>query len=257
MTKIVAITNNKGGVAKTTTAFNLGGGLAKQGKRVLLIDLDPQSNLSSAFKLDVMSENNIGSVLLKRKTLNEVLHRGELMDILPASLQMIGLEKELISATARESLLKNALSKQGFKNNYDWILIDCPPNLGAFTANAFVCSDLFLVPFQTEFFSFTGLSNILHFAEAIKEDLNPDLELCGILLTKYNDEQRGNVPKTIAKEVRKNELVGAKVFKTSIRQSISLMESPMSGLTVFDYAPQSNGAKDYKNLTQEILTLYV
>src|SRR6188768_3113200 len=109
MTKIVAITNNKGGVAKTTTALNLGGGLAKQGKRVLLIDLDPQSNLSSAFRLDIRSEDNIGNVLLKRKSISDILHQGELMDILPASLQMIGLEKELISATARESALNNAL----------------------------------------------------------------------------------------------------------------------------------------------------
>ena len=255
MTKIVAITNNKGGVAKTTTALNLGGGLAKQGKRVLLIDLDPQSNLSSAFRLDIRSEDNIGNVLLKRKSISDILHQGELMDILPASLQMIGLEKELISATARESALNNALKK--IKGNYDWILIDCPPNLGTYTANAFVCSDFYLVPFQTEFFSFTGLSNILHFAEAIQEDLNPELELLGILLTKYNDGQRGNVPKAIAKEVRENEIVGNKVFKTSIRQSIPLIESPMSGKTIFEYAPESNGAKDYQNLTEEILQMYV
>jgi chromosome partitioning protein len=255
MTKIVAITNNKGGVAKTTTAFNLGGGLAKRGYKVLLIDLDPQANLTYAFKLNTDSDDNIGNVLLKRKNLSDILHKGELMDLLPASMKMTGIEKELVAATSRESILKAVLSKQKFKEGYDWILIDCAPNLGDFTTNAFVCSDLFLVPFQTEAFSFAGLSKVLRFAEAVQEFLNPDIELLGILLTRYNDDQNINMPKLIAKEVREKEGIGNKVFKTTIRQSTPLMESPMSGKTIFDYSPKSNGAKDYNNLTEEILKL--
>jgi chromosome partitioning protein len=258
MGKIIAITNNKGGVAKTTTTLNLGAGLAKQGHRVLLIDTDPQANLSSSFKLDDQSDNNLGNFLIKNKKWKDILVRfdlpeGKFIDIAPAARQMENVERVLFSENSREKILKRMLEKENIKSNYDFVLIDCGPNLGLLTCNALCASDEFLIPFQSEYFAQIGTAKILEFAFMFKDpDLNPDLELCGIVITQYNDNMRGKAIKEITQEVRTSG-VADKVFRTYIRKNIKLMESPMYGQNIFDYAPDSNGAIDYGNLTQEFL----
>lgn len=258
MGKIIAITNNKGGVAKTTTALNLGIGLVRMDKKVLLIDADPQANLSSSFKLDDRTDNNLGNFLIKNKTWKNILIKyvlpdGKTIDIAPAARQMENTEKLLFSENSREKILRKMLEKEKIKDQYDYILIDCGPNLGLLTCNALCAADEFLIPFQSEFFAQKGTATILEFAFMFKDpDLNPDLELCGIVITQYNDNMRGKAIKEITQEVRSSG-VADKVFKTYIRKNVKLMESPMYGKNIFDYAPESNGAIDYHNLTLEFL----
>jgi chromosome partitioning protein len=258
MGKIIAFVNNKGGVGKTTSVLNLGAGLAKMGERVLLIDTDPQANLSISFKINDLTDNNLGNFLIGSKSWEEILisHQlpdGKFIDIVPAARQMQNTEKLLFSENAREKKLKKLLDKEKVKENYTYILIDCGPNLGLLTQNALCAADEFIIAFESEFFSQKGTVNILEFAYMFKDpDLNPNLDLFGILITQYNENMRGKAIKEITQEVRTSG-VADKVFKTYIRRNIKLMESPMHGKNIFDYAPDSNGAADYLNLTKEFL----
>jgi chromosome partitioning protein len=262
MAVIVALTNNKGGVGKTTTALNLGVGIAMIGHKVLLIDADPQANLSSSFKLDDNSENNLGNFLIGGKKWKEILHRQDLsdnryIDIAPAARAMESMEKTLFSERSREKILRKALEKEKVREHYDFVIIDCGPNLGLLTTNALCAADEFIIPFQTEFYSFKGTSTILEYAQMMKEpDLNPSLEFGGIIITKFHENMRGSLPKEFVRDIKESE-VGQKVYSTYIRTNNKLMESPMYGKSIFEFDDQSNGSTDYKNLVVEFLTKHV
>ncbi|MCS6796342.1 MAG: ParA family protein [Raineya sp.] len=246
--KVIAITNNKGGVGKTTTALNIAGGLSKLQQRVLVIDLDPQANLTMSYGINERNQKHVGRLLLQELTFTEVVQSINGVDVLPASQSMIALEKKLVEETLSELFLKRVLA--GLKNNYEFIIIDCGPNLGKLTANALCAATHFIVPVHTEFFSFKGIQTLFAFAQNVKDMINPEIELMGILLTKYNENTRTSVHKQVAESIRKS---GNRVFKSVIRQNIALSESPMVGKDIFTYAPDSNGAKDYLQLCQEIL----
>jgi chromosome partitioning protein len=261
MAKIIAICNNKGGVGKTTTALNLGIGVALIGYKVLLIDADPQANLSLSFKLDDRSENNLGNFLIGVKSWKDIVHTRELdknlsIDIAPAARAMESLEKVMFSENSREKILRKKLEKEHVRNKYDFIFIDCGPNLGILTTNAMCAADEFLIPFQSEFYSVNGTSTILEYASMLKEpDLNPNLEFAGIVITKYHENMRGKTIKEFVKDVRESQ-VGEKVYKTYIRSNMKLMESPMYGKSIFEYDPESNGSTDYRNLVTEFLSAH-
>jgi len=259
MGTIIAITNNKGGVGKTTTTLNLGIGVAMLGYKVLLIDSDPQSNLSLSFKLDDKSENNLGNFLIGAKPWKEIVQRRKLdkehhIDIAPAARAMEGMEKILFSERSREKVLRKALEREKIKEKYDFVFIDCGPNLGILTTNALCAADEFIIPFQSEFFSVNGTSTILEYASMLREpDLNPNLEFGGIIITRYHENIRGKTIKEFVSDIRASQ-VGDKVYNTFIRTNIKLMESPMYGQSIFEYAEDSNGSIDYKNLVTEFLS---
>jgi len=248
--QIIAITNNKGGVGKTTSTLNIAGGLARLGKKVLVIDLDPQANLTISYGINEKSQNHIGRLLLQEQSFQEIVQKTGKVDVLPSSHSMIALEKKLVEETLSELFLKRALNP--LKDKYDYAIIDCGPNLGKLTANALCAATDFIVPIHTEFFSFKGIQTLFAFAQNVKDMINPDIKLMGILLTKYNENTRTAVHKQVAASIKNS---GNKVFKSYIRQNIALSESPMAAKDIFDYAPDSNGAEDYLNLCKEIINL--
>ncbi|KOY84352.1 hypothetical protein AD998_21320 [bacterium 336/3] len=246
--KVIAVTNNKGGVGKTTSCLNIAGGLAKLGKKVLTIDMDAQANLTISYGISEKTQNHIGRVLLKELSFDEAVHKVGKVDVLPSSHSMIALEKKLVEETLSELFLKRALNT--VKDKYDYVIIDCGPNLGKLTANALCAATDFIVPIHTEFFSFKGIQTLFSFAQNVKDMINPDIKLMGILLTKYNENTRTAVHKQVASNIKNS---GNKVFESYIRQNIALSESPMAAKDIFDYAPDSNGADDYLELCKEII----
>jgi chromosome partitioning protein len=252
VSRVYAIVNQKGGVGKTTTAANLAAGLAKRSKRILMIDLDAQANLSAHFGWAVNDEQ--GS-----KSMYDVLRHNEAMDdvvspvddnlwLAPASLLLSAADLELGGVIGRESLLKRAL--KGYIDQYDAVIIDCPPSLGLLSLNGLVAASRVILPVQSEFLSLHGVRQLLDTIDSVRSAYNPSLEVGGVLLCLFDSRRR--LARSVADTVR--EYFGDLVFDTIIRTNVSLAEAPARGCSVFDYDAKSSGAEDYGNLADEIIS---
>tara|TARA_R110002096_G_scaffold28336_25_gene86016 strand:- start:2125 stop:2880 length:756 start_codon:yes stop_codon:yes gene_type:complete len=246
--KIIALTNQKGGVGKTTSTINLGAGLAKLGKKVLLIDLDPQANLTYSLKMHSnRMEKTIYHGLKGEASLKEILIKHNGFDFIPSSLELSGAEMELANEPAREGLLKNLLT-QLKADEYDYVLIDCPPNLGLLTLNAFTAVTEIFIVLQSEYLALHGLSKLLDLIRIVQQRLNKQLEVGGIICTMYDN--RKNLNKEVVGHIK--DYFGKKVFKTIIRDNVALAEAPSHHKTIFEYDGGSAGAQDYFALAKEI-----
>ena len=244
----VAISNMKGGTGKTTTAMNLGAGLARLGKRVLLVDADPQSNLSAGLGIDVQ---NLGAsmyeVLSDRGTsIKDVLVTRDGLDIAPSHINMVAVEIELSTRIGRERTLTKAL--EPVRRNYDFILIDCPPSLGLITVNALAAADSVLIPIQGQYYALYGVSQIMQTIDIVRTELNRKLDVLGVVLTQVTPTR---LAKEVIEDVRK--YFGDKVFNTMIHQNIRLAEAPAHGKHIFEYDPSCRGAEDYASLANEVM----
>ena len=251
MAKVIAISNQKGGVGKTTTSINLSACMAVAERRTLLIDLDPQGNASSGVGLTPQGygDANIYHVLTGSRSLSECVYNTELpfFDICPSDNNLAGAEIELVSEFAREAKLKNAIAQVADK--YDYVIIDCPPSLQLLTVNAFNAANSFIVPLQTEYFAMEGLAQLLNTVKLIRNSLNPDLELEGVLLTMYH--ARTNLHNQVAKEIKEH--FGDKVFKSVIPRNVKLSECPSFGKPIILYDIESKGSEAYLSLAREVI----
>lgn len=245
--KTIAFTNQKGGVGKTTSTINVGAGLCKEGFDVLLVDLDPQANLTYSLRLSSNRlDKSIYDVLRGSIEPDEAIINHNGFDILPSSIDLSGAEMEFANEPARETILKNTLAK--LSKDYDYVLIDCPPNLGLLTLNAFTAVKEIFIVLQSEYLALHGLSKLMDVIQVVKERLNPEIEISGIICTLYDG--RKNLNKEVVDHIQ--DYFGDKVFDTLIRDNVALAEAPSHHKTIFEYAPDSHGAKDYSALAKEI-----
>jgi chromosome partitioning protein len=251
MANVISIINNKGGTGKTTTVLNLGAALAKKRKRVLLVDLDSQCNLTSAFGADT-PEIGVGDLLVGNASLSDVLIKNGKLSLIPSSEKLLDFEFQLNNEPGREYMLREQLDK--VDKDFDFILIDCPPSLGTLSINSMVAANHFIVPMQAENFAFIGLDRIMLISEKVKKRMNPNLDLAGILFVKL--DPRTKFSQAVIQSLSDNQNFKGKLFNTYIRQDISLMESGAFKQSVYDYAPKSRGADDYNDLAKEILKIY-
>ncbi len=251
MGRIIAIANQKGGVGKTTTTVNIAASLAAAEKKVLLIDSDPQGNSTSGIGID---RNDIAGstydLYTGKKSLEEIKKTSHFawLEVVPARIDLVGVEVELIQMIARERVLKKALAP--VKNNYDYILIDCPPSLGLLTVNSLTAADGVIIPVQCEYYALEGLTALMNTIKLIKQDLNPDLAIEGVLLTMY--DSRNNLAEQVAQEVRK--YFGNKVYTTIIHRNVALSEAPSHGKPALLYDIRSRGAQSYLELAKEVIS---
>ena len=246
MAKIIAVTNQKGGVGKTTSAVNISAGLALMGRKVLLVDIDPQGNSSSGFGVEAAPNKSVYDVLMGNATVKEARVKTKWCDVLPTDNNLAGAEIELVATEGREYILKNALDE--VRDEYDYIFIDCPPSLALLTLNALVACDTVLVPMQCEYYALEGLSQLTHTIRTVKRSMNRDIDFEGILLTMYDG--RTNLTIQVAEEIKK--FFGPKVYKTVIPRNVRLSEAPSHGLPIFAYDRLSRGAESYGNVCKEI-----
>jgi len=242
-TKVVAVINQKGGTGKTTTTINLGSALSKLGKKVLLLDLDPQSNLS--YSLAVANpEATLADVFLGNKSMQDVIVAKDDLWIVPGSNELVDVEISLVTQPEREKFLKNILADA---KGYDYILIDCPPSLSVLTLNALTAAQEVLIPLQMEVLTLQGLDQIMNTVEKVRKTLNPRLKIKGIVVVMY--DVRRKLSQEVLEYLREN--VKEKIFDSHIRLNVKLAEAPSFGRSVLDYDASSNGAKDYKALAAE------
>ncbi len=250
MSRIIAIANQKGGVGKTTTSINLAACLAERGKRVLLVDIDPQGNATSGFGVDKNSlENTIYELFIGECELEDCLIKDviENLSILPSNINLSGAEIDLIGVEQREYILKGQIDK--IKDQYDFIIIDCPPSLNILTVNAMTTADTVLVTIQCEYYALEGLSQLIHTINLVKSRLNPDLEMEGVVFTMY--DARTNLSLEVVENVKKN--LKHNVYKTIIPRNIRLAEAPSHGLPINLYDSKSVGAESYRRLAMEVV----
>ncbi|MDH5682194.1 MAG: AAA family ATPase [Spirochaetota bacterium] len=250
MGKIITIANQKGGVGKTTTAINLSAYLAKQGKRILVVDIDAQGNTCSGFGIDKQNENDsIYEVLMDAHPMEDIITKTsyENLDVVPVNIHLAGAQVELIEQENRETRLKSALIP--IKDKYDYIFIDCPPSLDIMTVNGLVAADTVLIPLQCEFFALEGLAQLLKTINLLQKGLNPDLKIEGVLLTMYDN--RTNLSNQVVDEAV--DYFKEKVYKTVIPRNVKLAEAPSHGTPISDYDPGCVGAKSYQKLAMELL----
>ena len=249
--KIISVANQKGGVGKTTTTINLSTMLAKKGKKVLLIDADPQGNATSGVGAEKEVEYSTYDILVSDVEMVQALEKTIIKNLLvcPSNINLAGAEVELVSMMSREQRLKEKLEE--IKDKFDYILIDCPPSLGLITLNAFTASDSVLIPVQCEYYALEGLGQLLNTINLVKKHLNKNLEIEGALLTMY--DARTNLSNQVVKEVKK--YFGDKVYKTVIPRNVRLSEAPSYGMPITEYDPRSKGAKTYEKFTKEFLKI--
>jgi len=247
MSKVISISNHKGGVGKTTSSINIGAGLNKLGKNVLLIDLDPQANLSQSLGIIEPDSNIYGALRGDYKLEPIEIVKG--LDIIPSTLDLSGAEVEMSGEAGREYILKEIL--EPLRASYDYILIDSPPSLGLLTINAFTASDIVFIPLQAQYLALQGLTKLMEVIDKIKKRLNKELEIGGVFITQYDNRKVLNrdVVSTIEDHFKDQ------VFKTKIRDNIALAEAPSMGLDIFRYQVKSYGAEDYLSLSKEIIKL--
>ncbi|WP_028257885.1 ParA family protein [Veillonella montpellierensis] len=250
MGKIIAITNQKGGVGKTTTSVNVSACLANMGKKVLLVDLDSQGNASSGIGVNKDElEYCIYNVLIETYDIEKIIQHTmlERLDIAPATIQLAGAEVDMVPIVSRETILKQSL--QSIRDTYDFIIIDCPPSLGLLTLNALTAADSVLIPIQCEFYALEGVSQLIKTIQIVQQTSNPSLEIEGVLLTMFDG--RTNLSIQVAEEVKR--FFKHHVYTTIIPRNVRLSEAPSYGEPIIIYDPKSKGAEVYMNLAEEVL----
>lgn len=250
MSRIIAIANQKGGVGKTTTAINLSSCLAESGKKVLTIDIDPQGNTTSGFGLDKGNiRNTVYSLMLGESSIWDCVQRNVYpgLDILPSDVDLAAAEIELIGVEEKEYILKDEVDR--VRSYYDFIIIDCPPSLNMLTVNAMTTADTVLVPIQCEYYALEGLSQLIHTVNLVKERLNPELEMEGVVFTMY--DARTNLSLQVVENVKNN--LKQAIYKTIIPRNIRLAEAPSHGLPINVYDTRSSGAESYRLLAEEVI----
>ncbi len=250
MSRIIAIANQKGGVGKTTTVINLSASLAELGKKVLTVDMDPQGNTSSGLGLDKDNlDMTVYQLMIGECELEECRYASVVdgVDVLPATVHLAGAEVELIGIPKSQFILKNGLA--GVKNEYDYILIDCPPSLNLLTINAMTAADAVLVPIQCEYYALEGLSQLLYTIGLVQKSLNPKLEIEGVVFTMY--DARTNLSMQVVENVKEN--LRQNIYKTIIPRNVRLAEAPSHGLPINLYDSRSAGAEAYRQLAKEVV----
>lgn len=250
MGRTIAIANQKGGVGKTTTAINLSACLAEKGKKVLAVDMDPQGNMTSGLGVDKDSvENTIYNLIIGESKMEEVLIKDVLenLDIIPTNIDLSGAEIELLDVEEKEYIVRNEIGK--IKDNYDFIIIDCPPSLSMLTINAMTTADSVLVPIQCEYYALEGLSQLIHTVELVRDRLNPKLTIEGVVFTMY--DARTNLSLQVVENVKDN--LEQTIYKTIIPRNIRLAEAPSYGIPINKYDPKSAGAESYLRLADEVI----
>lgn len=251
MGKIVSIANQKGGVGKTTTAVNLSTCLAKSGKKVLMIDADPQGNATSGLGIEKEVDFSVYDVMINDVAVKETLQNScvKNLKVCPSNINLAGAEVELVSMMSREHRLKEKIDE--IKDEFDYIIIDCPPSLGLITLNSFTASDSVLIPVQCEYYALEGLGQLINTINLVKKHLNKNFEIEGALLTMY--DARTNLSNQVVREVKN--YFGEKVYKTVIPRNVKLSEAPSYGMPITVYDPKSKGAKCYDKFTKEFLKI--
>lgn len=250
MGRIIAIANQKGGVGKTTTAINLSACLAEKEQHVLVIDIDPQGNTTSGFGVDKESlEDTIYELILGESDLDKCLIKNVVdnLDILPSNVNLAGAEIDLIGVENREYILRDKIAP--IADNYDYIIIDCPPSLTMLTVNAMTTANTVLVPIQCEYYALEGLSQLLHTINLVQSRLNPDLEMEGVVFTMFNS--RTNLSLQVVENVKDN--LNQTIYKTIIPRNVRLAEAPSHGIPINLYDPKSAGAESYRLLAEEVM----
>lgn len=248
--EVLAVVNQKGGVGKSTTAVNLSAALGEKGKKILLIDMDPQGNATSGFGLS--KENRelcVYDALLGEASFEDMLvtHEKYPIDVIPATIQLAGAEVELVTAMSRETRLKRLVDP--FRGDYDYIIMDCAPSLGLLTINALTAADGVFIPIQCEFYSLEGLSKLLDSVRLVKTHLNPELEVFGVVMTMYDG--RTKLAQQVVDEVRA--FFGEKAFETLVPRSVRISEAPSFGQSILEYDSRGKGAIAYRNLAKEVM----
>ena len=250
MGRVIAVANQKGGVGKTTTAINLSACLAEKGQKVLAIDMDPQGNMTSGLGIDKDEvEKNIYDLMIGQAGVDEVLQKEaiENLDVIPTSIDLSAAEIELIGVDDKEFIIRNAIAP--IKDNYDYIIIDCPPSLSMLTINAMTTADSVLVPIQCEYYALEGLSQLIHTVNLVRERLNPTLDIEGIVFTMY--DARTNLSLQVVENVKNN--LNQTIYKTIIPRNVRLAEAPSHGLPINYYDARSTGAESYQLLAEEVI----
>lgn len=250
MSRIIAIANQKGGVGKTTTAINLSACLAEKGKKVLTIDVDPQGNTSSGLGIDKDElQNTIYELMIGEATLTECIQQGVLenLSIIPSNVNLAGAEIELIGIDEKEFIMKKQI--ETIRNNYDFIIIDCPPSLSMLTVNAMTTADTVLVPIQCEYYALEGLTQLIYTINLVKERLNPNLEIEGVVFTMF--DARTNLSLQVVENVKEN--LEQNIYKSIIPRNVRLAEAPSHGMPINLYDKRSAGADAYRDLADEVI----
>ncbi len=251
MARVIAIANQKGGVGKTTTSINLSAALGEKGKKVLVIDTDPQGNTTNGLGLDKNElETSIYELLIGNITTDEAIHKEVVknVDMIPSNINLSAVEIELIDSENKEFILRDAIMK--VKDNYDFVIIDCPPSLSLLTINAMTTANSVLVPIQCEYYALEGLSQLIHTVNLVKDRLNPELVMEGVVFTMF--DSRTNLSLQVVENVKEN--LDENVYKTIIPRNIRLAEAPSYGMPINLYEPKSAGAEAYRLLADEVIS---